>query len=60
MKNIIYEVRMMYKAAIDAVKPGVLVNRAVRCLDNVVTIKEDEEVEVNGNCHVVGLLVQKR
>jgi hypothetical protein len=41
---------------VDAVKPGQLVNQAVRCLGNVVTIKEELEIEVDKNCHVIGIL----
>ncbi|XP_046636918.1 glycerate kinase-like [Daphnia pulicaria] len=54
MVNVMNEIRLIYKAAVDAVKPGQLVNQAVRCLGNVVTIKEELEIEVDKNCHVIG------
>lgn len=56
MVNVMNEIRLIYKAAVDAVKPGQLVNQAVRCLGNVVTIKEELEIEVDKNCHVIGIL----
>lgn len=48
------EIRLIYKAAVDAVKPGVLISRAVRYSGNVVHIQEDLKLEVNQNCHVIG------
>ncbi len=49
------EIRLIYKAAVDAVKPSLLVNQAIRCTaENVVTIQEEFEIEVDKNCHVIG------
>jgi uncharacterized protein YuzE len=56
MVNVINEIRLIYKAAVDAVKPGQLVNQAVRCSGNVVKVKEELEIEVDKNCHVIGIL----
>ncbi len=56
MVNVMNEIRLIYKAAVDAVKPGQLVNQAVRCSGNVVKIKEELEIEVDNNCHVIGIL----
>ncbi len=50
------EIRLIYKAAVDAVKPGHLVHQTVRCSGNVVEIKEELEIKVDKNCHVIGIL----
>lgn len=49
------EIRLIYKAAVDAVKPGALVTRAVKCSNNVVHIQENAEYEIDHNCHVIGI-----
>ena len=48
------EIRLIYKAAVDAVKPSALVSWAVRRSENVVHIQEDLTLELNQNCHVIG------
>lgn len=51
------EIRLIYKAAVDAVKPAALVTRAVQCSNNVVRIQENVEYEINHNCHIIGILL---
>ena len=57
MMNIMNEIRLIYKAAVDAVRPGLLVNQAVRCSENVVEIRDELDIQVDKNCHVIGILL---
>ncbi|KAK4015978.1 hypothetical protein OUZ56_030943 [Daphnia magna] len=52
--SLINEIRLIYKAAVDAVRPGFLVNQAIKYSDNVVHIQGELELAVDRNCHVIG------
>lgn len=55
MMSMMNEIRLIYNAAVDAVRPGVLVNQAVKRSDNTVRIQDELELTVNKNCHVIGI-----
>lgn len=54
MSKIINEIKLIYKAAVEAVKPEALVSKAVKCSGNQIQIQDGESLELNGNCHVIG------
>ncbi|XP_059350852.1 glycerate kinase-like isoform X2 [Daphnia carinata] len=52
--SVMNEMRLIYKAAVDAVRPGFLVNQAIKYLDNLVHIQGELELAIDRNCHVIG------
>lgn len=52
--NTVNEIKHIFKAAVDAVRPSSLVSRAIKYANNVVHIQESTEYEINHNCHMIG------
>ena len=54
-----HEVRLIYKAAIEAVKPASLISRKVLCTeDRRIIFVGDEEIKAeNRKCYVVGMFL---
>ena len=51
----IQEMKRVFQAAVESVKPNKLISSQIKCIDNsTVHIGEDIEIQLNKNCHVIG------
>lgn len=50
----IQEIKNVFKAAVEFVKPSKLIDSHIKCVNNIVHIGEEIEIQVNQNCHVIG------
>ena len=53
----IQEMKNVFKAAVESVKPSKLIGSQIKCVNNTVHIGEEIKIQVNQNCHVIGALM---
>jgi len=50
----IQEMKNVFKAGVESVKPSKLISNQIKCVNNTVHIGEEIKIKVNENCHVIG------
>ena len=54
----IHEMKQVFKAAVESVKPSALISNKIKCSNNKVYVTgEDIEIQVNNNCHIIGISI---
>ena len=48
------KIRLIYRAAVEAVKPDTLISSKIRYHNNVLHVGDEIAAELKKNCHVVG------